>query len=234
MPDEVLLPAITTDLETLLDALTVVGKRWQSMADPVDGNLPPITYEFRVMSGEVTRDELFNLSVHERNSLYATVRVGEMVMQISCPVGTVSVYPEGSSDAVESEREAIRILLQGASWRPTWGRLKQWMPLLPAVLVVVGVVWYTATGQTHPAVVVAIIGAAVLLVSFALEWSRRIRRENNHAAGPIKFRAQSRQDLYASRADRLANFKVALITAPVSIAVALFIAWATGFVSSKP
>lgn len=233
-PDMVLLPAMSTDLETVLDALDLIAKRWQGMDIGDAGVVPNPRFEYWVTSGEVTRAELMKLSVHERNSLTANVHVGFRQLQISCANGTIYVGPETDSESRDAEREAIRIMLQGSSWRPGWRQLRKWLPLLPAVLVVVGVIWGIAASGFHPAVVLAGLGVGCLSVAFAWQWSVSMRRVLHSTSGPITFRAQSRQDLYASRADRLANLKVALVTAPVSIAVALFIAWATGFISSKP
>lgn len=232
-PDMVLLPAMSTDLETVLDALDLVAKRWQEMETMSSPILVQPRYEFLVASGEVTRKELADLSVHERNSLTARVRVGVRLLEISCPPASVCVAPEGDADARDVEYEVLRVLLQGRSWRPSWRRVRTWMPLLPAFLAVVGIVWGVIASGFHPAALLTGVGAGVLLVAFAWKWSGGLRRVVHGASGPIRFHALSRKELYASRADRLANFKVALITAPVSIAVALFIAWATGFISPK-
>lgn len=235
-PDEVLMPAMVTDLETVLDALDIAGRRMQQI-EGVNGfgASIPISYEFMVTSGYVTREQLMKMGVHERNSLYARVSVGQGTLVVSCAGGTVGVYPEGNPDYAGIEREAVRILLQGGSWRPSWRRLARWLPYVAAAVFVIAAGWLLVTSaQWHPAAIIAAIASAVLLGGFAYEWSEKLRQRYSRSAGPIKFRAQSRQELYASRADRLANFKVALVTAPVSIAVALFIAWATGFVSSKP
>ncbi|WP_149083982.1 MULTISPECIES: hypothetical protein [Microbacterium] len=227
----VLLPSLVTDLETLLDVLDVTGKRWQG-SQPFGGtNLLPIDYSFQVTSGEVTREELSALSVHERNSLSASVRVADRSLNLYCPAGHLSVSPENTPDVAVTESEAIRILLQGSAWRPTWHRWRAKLPLAPALLVLIGSVWLIASSYLPAAAVVALVGGCALLVAFAVQWSRELSRASRFRGGAVKFRAQSRQELYASRADRWANLKVALITAPVSILAALFIAWATGFIS---
>lgn len=230
-PDGVLLPSLVTDLETILDVLDVTGKRWQSM-EPVGGASVPIEYSFQVTSGGVTREEISALSVHERNSLNATVRVGSRNLNLFCPGGQLFVWPEGDPDVPGAESEAIRILLQGGAWRPTWHQWAARLPLVPAALVLFGVIWLIVSSVMPVAAVVALVGACALLVAFAVQWSLQMSRARQGRGGAIKFRAQSRQELYASRADRWANLKVALITAPVSIMAALFIAWATGFISA--
>lgn len=234
----VLLPAMKTDIETVLDVVDVVGARMQSSVGADETGAPyAIQERYQVTSGQVWRHQLVDMNVHERNSLVANVQVNDRQMQLLCEAGMLEVSSSNpnnfpNAEQVELERLAVRTLLQGSSRRPSWRRISKWGPLAAVALLVAATVWLLiATTPPHPAVIVAAVIGLGFAGGAAYDWYRRLKTAYQWTAGPITFRAQSRQDLYAARADRLANLKVALITAPVSIVVALLVAWMTGFIS---
>lgn len=235
VPDAVRLPSLVTDLDTLLDVLDGAARTWQSPYEGGETPAPDVRYDFDVNLGrKPTRDELKDLSIHDRNALVANVTVGDQSMQISCPTGNITVNSERASDKTLIESEAIRRLLRGGSWRPTWSRFSPLLPLIPAALVVIGAVMVVVQGGITPAWAVFLGGVVTLLVASAVAWAWRLRTKHLHDHGAIRFRAISRQELYRVRADRSANVKVVLITAPISIAVGVFVAWATGIFESQP
>ncbi|MEA1264143.1 hypothetical protein MicroSTF_13960 [Microbacterium sp. STF-2] len=217
------LPSMVTDLETIFDVIDRVGSYLEMLHEPnADGNRPPISERYSVTRGEVERQVLSTLGTHERNSLVATVTVGIKTVTVSCNAASVHVSAADEGESDEAYFRAIKILLEGGSWRPTWRSLRFILPLLPLLLIVVGAVWVLATVEVPAGAVVAGVGAVVLLGAVAVHWSNRLRALTAHIpSGRIRIRGQSRQQTYADRADRWANFKAIAITAIISVPATL-------------
>ncbi|MFK3677370.1 hypothetical protein ACI2IP_06545 [Microbacterium sp. NPDC090218] len=221
-------PSLVTDVETVFDVVDRVGARWSDEAVQ-NGTPADIVQNFWVDRGEVRRNELVGLGVHELNSLWARVTVGERILDLRCREAQVYVIPEGQAHVREAERLAVTILLQGGSWRPTWRRYAFLTPWIPTLAVLVGFGWLLVGGDLHPGAVLAGAGIVALVVGMAGVWSVGLWKRIRMVDARFRVRAQSRQELYAARADRWANLRVAAVTAPVTLIVTVLAAWASGW-----
>jgi hypothetical protein len=235
------LRGLTLDIEDLFDALDAMVDRWDPSGHIRKEGASVRDVHSSAIRGTVTEEQARSFGVYDRSHLTLGRALNlpggtERMVTISCLDAAVRVSVSGMgsdvvplSDQTNSDQKFIaEYLLKSGTSRPTWGRLRFLLPLIAVPFIVVGYIGVLMTSALNGFAQLLLLALVVLSLMGVVAWSRKLATAHAHLRSTILVRGQSRRETYADRANRNANFKVAIITAPVTIVVTLVGAWLTG------
>lgn len=217
--------SLVLDLETVVEASAIASRGISARTIYMLTDVAP--FEERLI-GEA---DLAGLSPADRKRLVVSFRDGFADATGEISFGddpTVRISPSPGTTQGGVQNEVARKLLENGRPQVHWKRLRRTLVFLPVLAFLAVWVWLERV-QAMP-LPGHVFGWLVVALAFTLSVAAYARLNRNRPrVPPHRIRMESRADTAARRADMHKDVKVAAITAPVAIAVALIIAILTGF-----
>ncbi|WP_114587727.1 hypothetical protein [Microbacterium arborescens] len=236
------LRAMLLDVEVLRDiareTVEAATETWRRLY----GHPPVVSVAYRVDNRSIPESEVAALSVWDKDRLRfeVLVRDGEdptrhLEVYIDAPNAFVSVIGPHEGDLAQlkqSVRFAVvrRLEAEGkliVSWRVLWARIP-WA--LPLAVLFLGIWFWASENIPLPGVLLFAVGWAATI---RWAWKRSAARFAAAATRAFRYRAVAKAETDRTRAATAANIRVALITAPIAVAVTLVGAMATAYFSGS-
>lgn len=225
------LRSLVLDVDTLLDAQTLLNYKMPRS---------PLGARFSVqpeigstdMSRDISGDDVRSLGQYERRRLILSISQEDAdggTDQVIVYFGTANPSVFADKEVSAARDAVVRLLLGEGRPRVIWSNFARLLPLLPALGLAGLFAWAEAT--THMVLAVHALGWFVVLLAGIYGVRRLIVLRRSPMAAPGHFiRPESRADTAARRADEKKNLKVALITAPITLAGGFALAVALGLI----
>lgn len=215
--------SLTLDMESLIECAVILDRR-----------VGPARFVVDDPQGElnVDRGDLAGLAQAARKTLRIVVDIREEVFSTA---GTVTFYANQAPGIFFPENYAFlrhqiaTHFLDRGTPRVAWLRLARYLTFLPFLGLLAA--WIVSVASTEIPAPVAVFGWLIVASSFVLGivGFRRLHLLRNRYPGH-RIRQESRAATAARRADEKKNLKVALITAPITLAVGFVLAVALGLI----
>jgi hypothetical protein len=216
--------ALTLDMESLVECAVLLDRRYG-----------PSAFYIQDAHGEreIPREELHRLAAADRRRLrLISVQNGEygagafdVTFYDKQVPGIYSAEPYGAL-----RLEVAQHFLDRGVARVNWWRVSRFLTFMPFVLLLTS--WIVATSTASLSAAVAVFGWVIVASAFVFGviGYRSLRPWLRRSPGHL-IRMESRADTAARRADEKKNLKVALITAPVTLAVGTALAAILGLLN---